>query len=107
MPIINYKSHFEKILNKFRDDGFKRTFTPIIRDVVSFPFSKLDHGTDDKILSKKSESLQIWCTNDYLNMSHNSEVIEEMISVIRKVGTGSGGTRNISGTSPTIKTLKN
>lgn len=106
MPKINYKSHFEKILKKFRDDGFKRTFTPIIRDVVSFPFSKLDHGTDDKILSKKSESLQIWCTNDYLNMSHNSEVIEEMISVIRKVGTGSGGTRNISGTSPYHQNLE-
>jgi len=44
--------------------------------------------------------LKIWCTNDYLNMSHNQEVVDEMVSVINKVGTGSGGTRNISGTTP-------
>ena len=33
-------------------------------------------------------------------MSHNEDVIDEMVSVIRRVGTGSGGTRNISGTNP-------
>ena len=42
----------------------------------------------------------IWCSNDYLNMSHNPMVIERMIEVIKEVGTGSGGTRNISGTTP-------
>jgi len=31
-------------------------------------------------------------------MSHNDEVVETMISTIKDVGTGSGGTRNISGT---------
>ena len=33
-------------------------------------------------------------------MSHNNQVIETMVEVIREVGTGSGGTRNISGTTP-------
>ena len=42
--------------------------------------------------------MKIWCTNDYLNMSHNPDVIDTMISTIKEVGTGSGGTRNISGT---------
>ena len=44
--------------------------------------------------------------NDYLNMSHNESVIEEMIEVIKKVGTGSGGTRNISGTTPYHQNLE-
>ena len=33
-------------------------------------------------------------------MSHNQEVVDEMVSVINKVGTVSGGTRNISCTTP-------
>ena len=33
-------------------------------------------------------------------MSHNPDVISRMIEVIKTVGTGSGGTRNISGSTP-------
>ena len=39
-------------------------------------------------------------------MSHNQEVIDEMVSVIHRVGTGSGGTRNISGTTPFHQNLE-
>lgn len=38
-----------------------------------------------------------WCSNDYLNMSHQPVVMDAMIQTIREQGTGSGGTRNISG----------
>ena len=49
----------------------------------------------------------IWCSNDYLNMSHNPRVIERMIEVIKEVGTGSGGTRNIFlELRPTMTSLK-
>ena len=106
MSELNYKYHFKSLMNSFRDDGFYRTFTPIIRNMDSFPFSKIDHGIVKKYNDNNSESLQIWCTNDYLNMSHNPDVVNEMIKVIRKVGTGSGGTRNISGTTPYHQNLE-
>ena len=69
------------------------------RERESFPFSKVSYGNNVKLQPHEGE-LKIWCTNDYLNMSHNQEVVDEMVSVINKVGTGSGGTRNISGTTP-------
>ena len=99
MEKLNYKIFFRDLIKSFRLKGFFRRFTPIVRERESFPFSKVSYGNNVK-LQPFGGDLKIWCTNDYLNMSHNQEVVDEMVSVINKVGTGSGGTRNISGTTP-------
>ena len=99
MEKLNYKIFFRDLIKSFRLKGFFRRFTPIVRERESFPFSKVSYGNNVKLQSYEGD-LKIWCTNDYLNMSHNQEVVDEMVSVINKVGTGSGGTRNISGTTP-------
>ena len=99
MEKLNYKTFFRDLIKSFRLKGFFRRFTPIVREREIFPFSKVSHG-DNVNLKPHEGKLKIWCTNDYLNMSHNQEVVDEMVSVINKVGTGSGGTRNISGTTP-------
>ena len=99
MEKLNYKIFFRDLIKSFRLEGFFRRFTPIVRDKEFFPFSKVSYG-DNVNLKPDEGKLKIWCTNDYLNMSHNQEVVDEMVSVINKVGTGSGGTRNISGTTP-------
>ena len=41
-----------------------------------------------------------FCSNDYLRLSKNQLLIEEGITEMQKSGTGSGGTRNISGSNP-------
>lgn len=98
---MNYNNFIDTEISKFKNKGFSRTFTPIYRYQNSFPFSKVEFETPKNNLENLSNpNTQIWCSNDYLNMSHHPEVIARMISVIKKVGTGSGGTRNISGTTP-------
>ena len=105
MEKLNYKIFFRDLIKSFRLKGFFRRFTPIVRERETFPFSKVSYGNSVKLQPDDGE-LKIWCTNDYLNMSHNQEVVDEMVSVINKVGTGSGGTRNISGTTPYHQNLE-
>jgi 5-aminolevulinate synthase len=98
---MNYNKFINSEISNFKVKGFSRRFTPIYRYQESFPFSKVEfENTSNSPQVLPDANTQIWCSNDYLNMSHHPKVIDEMISVIKKVGTGSGGTRNISGTTP-------
>ena len=89
---MNYKSFFNKELKKFKDEGLYRNFKEIDRPINKFP--KADENDDGN-----TRDVEVWCTNDYLNMSQHPEVINETVKTLLEIGTGSGGTRNISGTS--------
>ena len=97
---MNYKKLLQEQLVNFSSKGYKRTFTSIYRYKETFPFTKIDLPNEEPTNYKINPDTTIWCSNDYLNMSHNPSVINRMIEVIKDVGTGSGGTRNISGTTP-------
>ena len=103
---MNYKELLKKQLKKFSSKGYNRTFTSIYRYQETFPFTKIDLPETRSDNDKINPETTIWCSNDYLNMSHNPQVINKTIEVIKKVGTGSGGTRNISGTTPYHKELE-
>ena len=89
---MNYNSFFKKELQKFKDQGLYRNFKEIDRPINKFPKAEETNGEDIR-------DVEVWCTNDYLNMSQHPEVINETVKTLLEIGTGSGGTRNISGTS--------
>ena len=82
---------FQKVLDLLKSEGKYRVFNSILRERGKYPsaiwYSK--YGVK-KIIN--------WCSNDYLGMGQHQQVIDSMKTALDAVGTGSGGTRNISGT---------
>ena len=89
---MDYNLFFKNELKKFKDQGLYRNFREIDRPITKFP--KADETNIDN-----SRDVEVWCTNDYLNMSQHPEVVNKTVKTLLELGTGSGGTRNISGTS--------
>ena len=96
-----YENNLDIALNKLHSEGRYRTFIEIERDKGNFPSARW--------LSEKNheKSVTVWCGNDYLGMGQSDVVLDAMRDALTKVGAGSGGTRNISGTTVYHKKLEN
>ena len=97
---MNYSDIFKSSINKLKVEGRYRYFNEIERKVGNHPNALW-------ISNSKKNDIIIWCSNDYLGMSQNKLVINSMINSVKRMGTGSGGTRNISGNSNAIVQLEN
>ena len=89
--MINYSEIFKNSLDKLKSEGNYRIFADLEKLAGNFP----------QALNYKDNSVSevtVWCSNDYLGMSQNQDVLDSMTNALKKVGAGSGGTRNISGT---------
>ena len=89
---MNYKKFFSDELISLKSQGLYRKFRAINRNKSSFP------KATERFEGNQRE-VEVWCSNDYLNLSQHPEVTKTSIEVINELGTGSGGTRNITGTS--------
>ena len=88
----NYADKFESAVDGVRQEGRYRIFQDIRRKRGSFPTAT---WYPDEVTERE---ITVWCSNDYLGMGQNECVIEAVKSAVDSAGTGSGGTRNISGT---------
>lgn len=86
------KNYFQQIINNLKKEGKYRVFNDIVREKGNFPRA-IWYGPYN------IKNVVNWCSNDYLGMGQNKAVIDAMHTALDQTGSGSGGTRNIGGTS--------
>lgn len=95
-----YQSILEKKLQQLKEDGNYRYFLEVNKSAQHFPHF---HYTNEEGVQRSAIN---WCSNDYLCMSTNEDVIAKLGFVTHRSGAGSSGTRNISGTTVFHKELE-
>ena len=83
---------FKKVIDTLKANGNYRIFNDVLREAGHFP-NTIWYGKHNikKVIN--------WCSNDYLGMGQHKVVMDAMRTALETTGAGSGGTRNISGTS--------
>ncbi|MCU0828732.1 MAG: 5-aminolevulinate synthase [Tabrizicola sp.] len=97
---MDYDRALDASLQRLHDEGRYRTFIDIERQQGQFP-----HAVWTKPDGSQKE-ITVWCGNDYLGMGQHPEVLGAMHEALEATGAGSGGTRNISGTTVYHKRLE-
>ena len=97
---VDYSAKLDLAIGRLHQEGRYRTFIDIERRNGHFPhaiWTRPDGAEQD---------ITVWCGNDYLGMGQNPVVLKAMHEAVEAAGAGSGGTRNISGTTVYHKRLE-
>lgn len=97
---MDYNTALDTALGRLHAEGRYRTFIDIERRRGQFP-----HAVWNKPDGSEQE-ITVWCGNDYLGMGQHPVVLSAMHEALEATGAGSGGTRNISGTTVYHKELE-
>ena len=89
--MFDHQRFFADKIASLKEEGRYRVFAELERTAGAFPRA-MNHRADG------IKEITVWCSNDYLGMGQNAEVLAAMHEAIEKYGAGAGGTRNISGT---------
>jgi 5-aminolevulinate synthase len=98
--MFDYHSYLSGQLQQLKNEGHYRYFLEVNKSAQHFPNF---YYNDEK---GGQHAAVNWCSNDYLSMSTQENVIAKLGFVTHRSGTGSGGTRNISGTTNHHKELE-
>ncbi len=88
---MDYEGQFSQALGLVKREGRYRVFADIVRRRGSFPEATYHTAQGERPIT-------VWCSNDYLGMGQNQIVLAARHGALDAAGAGSGGTRNISGT---------
>ncbi|SIS77603.1 5-aminolevulinate synthase [Roseivivax lentus] len=97
---VDYTAQLTQAIDRLHEEGRYRTFIDIERRQGNFP-----HATWTRP-DGKEVPITVWCGNDYLGMGQHPAVLAAMHEALDATGAGSGGTRNISGTTVYHKRLE-
>ncbi|WP_291731679.1 5-aminolevulinate synthase, partial [Leisingera sp. F5] len=96
----DYTAKLDAAIASLHDEGRYRTFIDIERKKGHFPHAVWTRPDGSQ------QDITVWCGNDYLGMGQHPVVLDAMHDAIDSTGAGSGGTRNISGTTVYHKQLE-
>jgi len=113
---FDYDTKFAELITRKKEDASYRIFNTVRRNAEQHPVARyykkdwadgsapeMQQGSRDtpevtvEDASPRDKDVEVWCSNDYLSMSMNDEMVRTVTDVLVKEGVGSGGTRNISG----------
>ena len=97
---MDYNAQLDAAITRLHDEGRYRTFINIERTRGQYPHAEWTREDGTKA------PVTVWCGNDYLGMGQHPVVMAAMHEAIEATGAGSGGTRNISGTTVYHKRLE-
>ena len=89
---MDYQSAFRAAVEQVQGEGRYRVFADLKRHRGDFPYATWTTPEGDL------RDVVVWCSNDYLGQGQNPVILDAMHKAIDEAGAGSGGTRNISGT---------
>ena len=96
---MNYQRFFEDAIDQLHAERRYRVFADLERIVGQFPRALWR-------ANGRTQEITVWCSNDYLGMGQHPDVVAAMQQAAGGMGTGAGGTRNISGTSNPLVQLE-
>jgi 5-aminolevulinate synthase len=95
-----YTAQLDQAIERLHAEGRYRTFIDIVREKGNFPHAVWQREDG------RTQPVTVWCGNDYLGMGQHPAVLAAMHEALDATGAGSGGTRNISGTTAYHKALE-
>ncbi|MFQ1700995.1 5-aminolevulinate synthase [Loktanella agnita] len=97
---MDYDTQLDTAIDRLHEEGRYRTFIDIERKRGQYPHATWTQEDGSE------QPITVWCGNDYLGMGQHPVVLAAMHEAIDATGAGSGGTRNISGTTVYHKQLE-
>src|SRR5271154_4111008 len=99
---MDYLGRFADAIEALKREQRYRSFADLERDAARFPIAQWRPAGEPCA----PREVTVWCSNDYLGMGVDNDVIEAGVTAARAHGAGAGGTRNISGTHHPIVRLE-